>query len=167
MKWSKVKKLTEASFAQALRKRIGIYATTYRKPNSSLGRGWITIDGIELIDFSSFESARVFACYYSEHTKTFCAKHPEVQLSERTEGLLMEKGEFSRFDLMTACFDFIHANAHSCLKEKNPLLRMLAVLSSKVGKAKVKNALNDEHPLVRYMAMLRLEHLAITKLDKE
>ena len=38
---------------------------------------------------------------------------------------------------MQTCFDYIHSNAHEALASKNPLMRMLAVMSEKVGKAKV------------------------------
>jgi len=48
MMWSKLKQLTEDKFADSVKNRVEIFSTRYNKPNSSSGRGWITIDGLKL-----------------------------------------------------------------------------------------------------------------------
>jgi len=54
-------------------------------------------------------------------------------------------------------FDFTRTSVPDCLVSKNPLLRMLGVLSEKAGIKKVKSAIKEEHPLVSYMAMFRYD----------
>ena len=155
MRWSKVKKLVEESFAGSVQGRVQIYSTRYQ---CSCGRGWITIDGEELVDLSTMLSGLIYRCVYHEATKTDCAKHPAIPDKARKPGNLVEPGEFSRFDLHEACWEYIHSNVNDALKSDNPLIKSLAVLNAKVGKSRLRNlSMQKLHPLTRTLLKFRMK----------
>lgn len=155
MRWSKVKKLVESSFAESLQGRVKVYSTHYQ---CSCGRGWITIDGKELVDFSTMLSGIIYGYAYHETSNTICAKHPAVKDEERTEGKIIEDGEFSRFDLHIACWDYLHQSIKDSLVSENPLIKSLAVLNAKVGKGRLSEiAKQNLHPLTRALLDFRLK----------
>ena len=86
-----------------MKHRVAIFSTQYNRPKSSLGRAWITIDGSEVTNLSGMDSWATYGAVYDETTPTFCKIHPAVGEQDRTTGSLVEKGEFSRFDLHSCC----------------------------------------------------------------
>ena len=90
MRWSKVKKLVEDGFAESVKGRVQIYSTHYQ---CSCGRGWITIDGKELVDLSTMLSSMIYRCAYHETTNVPHPKHAVVSDDERTPDKLVEDGE--------------------------------------------------------------------------
>ena len=106
-------------------------------------------------------SGSIYRAIYHESTKTNCAKHPAVPNSERKAGRLVEPGEFSRFDLHEACWTYLHdIGPDQALASDNPLIVSLGVLSSKVGKRRLKAlAANPEelHPLPKALLMFRMQ----------
>lgn len=155
MRWSKVKKLVQSSFAESIKGRVQIYSTHYQ---CSCGRGSITIDGNELVDLSTMLSSLIYRCAYHETTNTIFPKHPAVADEERTLNKLVEDGEFSRFDLHIACWDYLHQSIKDSLESRNPLIKSLAVLNSKVGKGKLSEiAKQTLHPLTRVLLNFRIE----------
>lgn len=155
MKWSKLRKLVEDTFAESVRGRVQIHSTRYR---CSCGRGWITIDGEELVDLSTILSGTIYRSIYHEATRTDCARHPAVPDEARKPGNLVEPGEFSRFDLHEACWEYIHSSVNDSLKSNNPLIVSLAVLNAKVGRGRL-NRLDGRtlHPLTRALLEVRLK----------
>jgi hypothetical protein len=155
MKWSKLKKTVEDRFAGSVRGRVKLYSTRYE---CSCGRGWITIDGKELVDFSTLASGTRYRAIYHESTSTQCAKHAAIGDAERTPGRLTEYGEFSRFDLHEACWDFVHSSIGESLASPNPLIQCLAVLDGRVGMQQLNRlATVPLHPLVAALLAVRLE----------
>jgi hypothetical protein len=160
MRWSKLKKLVEDSFAESVKGRVHVYSTRYQ---CSCGRGWITVDGKELADLNTEISGRKYQAFYHETTKTVCARHPAVPDEERTEGNLIEPGEFSRFDLHEACWEYIHSSVNASLSSENPLIASLAVLNGKVGKTRLRKVQAQElHPLTRALLDVRMKAEGIT-----
>jgi hypothetical protein len=84
---------------------------------------------------------------------------PLISAEGRHEGCLVEPGEFTRAQLFEACFHYVHSNPHECLTNDNPLIRSLAVLHAKVGKARLKSVAetDDLHPLTRFLLEFRME----------
>lgn len=163
MQWSKLKKTIEDKFAGTVRKRIAIYSTHYNNPKTTSGRGWITIDGVEVVNFSTLESGRIYRSVYNETTKTSCLKHPAVKEVERTEGLLVEKGEFSRFDLHNCCWEYLQLSVEEALKHESPLINLLAILDKRLGKRRLVLIERDKlHPLVKAFFDFRLEAEKLT-----
>jgi hypothetical protein len=149
MKWSKLKSVTEQRFADSVRGRVELWTTAYRKPNSTKGRGWITINGDELVNFATPVTWRRFGAYFHESSNTDCLKHPAISDEERNDGNLAEDGEFSRFDLHLACWEMLSLSLEEALKCDNPLIKALAMLDARLGKRRLAE-LNEtgEHPLV-------------------
>jgi hypothetical protein len=155
MKWSKLKKLVEESFAQSVKGRVYLYSTRYQ---CSCGRGWITLDGKEMVDLSTMLSGLIYRCDYHESTKTDCARHPAVPDEARKPGNLVEPGEFSRFDLHKACWEYIHQSVDESLQSDNPLIVSIAVLNAKVGKGRLRDLAGKKlHPLTRALLEFRLK----------
>ena len=155
MRWSKVKKLVEDRFAPSIKGRVQIYSTAYR---CSCGRGWFTIDGKEVADLSTFAKGNRYRWFWYETKDMDYTMPPPISDEERIHGNLVEYGEFSRFDLHKACWEFLHSNVHECLRSENPLIQALATLDVKVGKNKLK-AMEKEniHPLPARFLRLRIE----------
>lgn len=155
MKWSKLKQRVEESFAPSVRGRVRLYSTRYQ---CSCGRGWITVDGQEIADLSTRASALKYGAYYHENTSTPCKRHPAVLDNQRTPGTLVEKGEFSRFDLHRACWELVHNNVRDSLKSKNPLIVAMAILHEKVGKQTLQRMSQKQlHPLSRALLEFRMQ----------
>ncbi len=155
MRWSKVKKLVEESFADTVRGRVAVYSTWYQ---CRCGRGWITIDGKEIVNLSTHAAWQRYDALYHESTKTIWRKHPPVPDEQRIAGNLAEKGEFSRFDLHEACWEYLHSSIHQSLSSDNPLLVSLAVLSAKVGKTRLALLAREElHPLPKALLQFRMQ----------
>jgi hypothetical protein len=155
MKWSKLKKRVEDSFAESVKGRVQIYSTHYQ---CSCGRGWITVDGEELVDLSTMLTDLIYRCAYHEATKTDCATHPAVPDEERKPENLVEPGEFSRFDLHEACWEYIHSSVNDSLNSNHPLIVSLAVLNTKVGKGRLRKLAERKlHPLTRALLEIRLD----------
>ena len=158
MKWSKLKQNVEERFALSIKGRVVIFSTRYNKPNSSTGRGWITIDGEQIVNFSTMKSGKIYQCVYHEATPTDCARHPAVDNSNRKPRNLIEEGEFSRFDLHNCCFEFLNLSIDKALSHPSPLINMLAVLDSRFGKRKITELDRSSiHPLVKRLLEFRAE----------
>lgn len=154
MRWSKVKKLVEDTFAESVKKRVQIYSTHYQ---CSCGRGWLTVDGAELIDLSTMLSSMIYRCVYHETTNVPYPKHPRITDDERTPNKLIEDGEFSRFDLHIACWNYLHQSVKNSLESENPLIKSLAILNAKVGKGRLSEiAKQNLHPLTRSLLNFRI-----------
>jgi hypothetical protein len=155
MRWSKLRKLVEDSFAESVRGRVHVYSTRYQ---CSCGRGWITIDGEELANLCTLLSGLKYAALYHETTPTVCLKHPAVRDEDRATGNAVEPGEFSRFDLHEACWEYIHSSVNDSLDSGNPLVASLAVLNAKVGKGRLKKLSTRQlHPLTSALLNFRLK----------
>jgi len=168
MKWSKLKQNIEDKFADSVRGRVELYSTRYNKPNSSTGRGWITIDGKQIVNFSTMKSGEIYRCLYHEATPTDCVTHPAVPDEKRTPGLLIEEGEFSRFDLHKCCFEYLSLSVEQGLVHPSPLINLLAVLDRRLGKRRLPSLKEQKlHPLVQRFLDFRLEAEGLAKEQKE
>ena len=53
MTWTQLKKRIENMLAESVRDRVDFGSTSYRKSHDQEGRGWILIDGREIINMCS------------------------------------------------------------------------------------------------------------------
>jgi hypothetical protein len=158
MQWSKLKQNIEANFAESVRKRVAVFSTHYNKPKTSSGRAWITIDGLEVVSLSTLESGTIYRCIYNETTPTECLTHPAIKEENRTKGELVEKGEFSRFDLHNCCWEYLQLSVEEALQHLSPLINLLAILDRRLGKRRLVLIRKDSlHPLVKAFLEFRLE----------
>lgn len=157
MKWSKLKQTIEDRFADSVKGRVELFSTVYRKHSSDMGRGWITIDKKQIADFSTAKSFWLYSRGYNETTPTNCATHPIVEDSQRTEGQLVEEGEFSRWDLYECCWEYLNLTVEQGLEHKSPIINSLAVLDKRLGKRRIVDIDKAElHPMTKLLLEFRL-----------
>lgn len=168
MVWSKLKKNIENNFSESLNGRISIYTTTYGSScdvHDLYNRAWITVDGIEVVNFSTPEA---FFMYQRDLHVTTPTKYPTntatKEYAERSSNRLAEKGEFSKYDLTYCCSAFLGMSIVEAIEHASPIIQMLAVLDKRCGKRRLA-VLNEKelHPLVRYFLNLRLDAAGVKK----
>jgi hypothetical protein len=136
MKWSKLKKRVEENLADSVKGKVEFFTTAYRKPNSINGRGWITVEKEEIVNFSSKDSAFIYGRYYNETTpdnKRRHATHDKIDPIEREEGRLTERGEFSRFDLHICMFESLNMTVAKMIEHDSPIVQSLGILDKRTG----------------------------------
>jgi hypothetical protein len=157
MKWSKLKESIESKFADTVRGRVCIYSTRYTTGSHFMARGWITVDGKEVANFSTPDHHNKYGLFAPDIDS-------RVKDEERTKGEAIEKGEFSRYDFMYACWDYLNMNIDNALTSENPIIKAFAMLDSRLGKRRLMSIDSTTlHPLVRRMLDLRLDCEKLTK----
>lgn len=158
MQWSKLKQIIEGKFAGSVRGRVAVFSTRFNKPNCRDGRAWITIDGEEIVNLSTLDSNSIYECCYHESTSTHCKTHPAVKAEDRTPGQLVERGEFSRFDLHNCCWEYLQLTVEEGLHHDSPLINVLAILDKRLGKRRLVLIQKEGlHPMLRAFLEFRLE----------
>jgi hypothetical protein len=168
MVWSKLKKNIENNFADALKDRVKLFTTTYGSNydvQDLYNRGWITVDGNEVVNFSTPEA---FFMYRRDLNATTPTKYPASTVPkehvDRTPERLIEKGEFSKYDLTYSCSAFLNMSIEEAMEHESPIIQMFSVLDKRLGKRRLA-LLNEKdlHPLVRYFLDLRLDAEGLKK----
>ena len=171
MIWSKIKKNIENKFSEKINKKIQIYITSYGTAydiSDIFNRGWITVDGKEVVNFSTPDSFYLNGNDYHNATPTICSVSKKIKYIERNPNTLSEKREFSKYDLSHCCYAYLDLNIEEALNHKSPIINMLAVLDKRLGKRRlIKLNEIEQHPLVRYFLNLRLKSEKIEYLKEE
>ena len=161
MIWSKIKRNVENKFAENLKGKIQIYVTSYEKGYDTtdlFNRGWITVNGKEVVNFSTPDAFYLNGRDYHYTTPTNCAKSGNKIYEERDSKLLSEKGEFSKFDLSNCCYAYPDFSIEEALNHESPIINMFAVLDKRLGKRRLLKLNQQElHPLVKYFLNIRME----------
>ena len=157
MKWSKLRKLLKDRLADNLKNRLDYNLTTYTNSTGFIGRAWITWDGKETINFSNQDTWNQHQSYSNETAETHYISHKKIDDAERTEGNIIEKGEFSKYDFAENAFKFLNINVQDALKSDNIILKALAVVDKKTGKRTLTELSKlENHPMIKYLIELRL-----------
>lgn len=161
MKWSKLKQTVEEKFSDTISERVNIYATRYTSGSYFMVRGWITIDGEEVANFSTPEN-------YAKYGWNSPELDNRIPDEERNKENAVEKGEFSRNELLESCRQFLNMSIEDTLECNNPIINAFAMLDKRLGKRRLKTIDNKNlHPLAARMLQLRLqcESLTYTNAD--
>ncbi|WP_396151441.1 hypothetical protein [Flavobacterium sp.] len=158
MKWSKLRKELKDRLADNLKDRLDYHLTTYKNSTGYIGRAWITWEGKEILNFSNQDTWNEFQSYSNELAETHYISHEGIKTTDRTEGKIMEKGEFSKYDFADNAFRFLNLNVQDAIKSNNPIIRALAVVDKRIGKRTL-SELNkaENHPMIKQLIELRLE----------
>ena len=158
MKWSKLRKELKDRLADNLKDRLDYHLTTYKNSTGYFGRAWITWDGKEILNFSNQDTWNEFQSYSNELAETHYISHEGIKATDRTEGKIIEKGEFSKYDFAENAFQFLNLNVRDAIKSNNPILKALAVVDKRIGKRTL-NELNkvENHPMIKQLIELRTE----------
>lgn len=158
MKWSKIRKELKERLTEPLKDRLDYHLTTYQNSSGYMGRAWITIDGKEILNFSNQDTWSSFDSYSNELAETHYISHKPLDMIDRGEDNLMEKGEFSKYDFGESTYKFLNLDIQTALQSKNPILRVFAVVDRRTGKRTIdKMSETENHPMVKYLIDLRKE----------
>ena len=114
MQWSKLKQQIESGLAVDVADRIQFHTTRYRKSHDGMGRSWITLDDVEILNMQHLSGPS-------------SSEHPGQH----------ESGVFTAYDLPNAMRQFLNINIDDALLSTNPLIRALAVIDRRTGKRRI------------------------------
>jgi hypothetical protein len=70
----------------------------------------------------------------------------------------MEWGEFSQFDFMKACWNYLQLNIQEAIENENPIIQSLAMVDKRLGKRRLAEInINQLHPLTKLFLSIRLQ----------
>lgn len=167
MKWSKLKQNVEGNLADSVKGKVEFFTTAYKKPDSLKGRGWITIEKEEVVNFSTYDSSNRYVFLYNETTpdnKKRYTTHEKIKEEERQKDNLVEMGEFSRFDLHICMFESLNMSIEEILNHESPIMKVLGILDKRTGKRKLKRIKNIIlEPLPKFFLEYRLKQEKMTE----
>ena len=156
MRWSKIRHLVEASFAESVRGRVTLHETRYASSKST-GRAWICLDGVQIANFSASEAIELDGGghrYSNWRHGRFVPPDIPVRGPDRS----VEWGEFTNYDFSWACWDYLHESVAASLESNNPIQQSLGILSARFGKRRLKSLDPGAlHPLSAAILRFRLE----------
>lgn len=154
MIWSQLKKRVEALFAPEVRGRVELRATNYRGAPDQYGRGYITVDGAEVINMDDYT-------FMAEEWKSSNAIQretglPAVDAQKLAWDELDRRGIYSQNSFYFSLESYLQSSIEHSLTANDVLMRALAVLDRRVGKRRLA-AINiaGEHPLVQRLYEVR------------
>lgn len=149
MRWSKIKQDMEALLAESLSGRIAFHATRYHEAHDSEGRGWMTLDGKEIVNFCTLS-----AWNREYEIESFCdSAHHGARLVRRSEGC------YTLPEYQNVLREYTKTSIDRALVSDEPLIRALAMLDRRLGKRRLQKLayVPTSHRLVRQFLELRLE----------
>ena len=157
MQWSQLRKRIENTIAESVRVRIQFGSTSYRHSHDQEGRGWIAIDGHEILNMASL---------------TFEIEHYQREMveplgdKERTREL-HGKNLFAQWDFNGSLFSYLNLSIDDILRSDNALIRAVGMLDARVGKRRLKKIdVTHEHDLVKRLYYLRCEAEQIADVER-
>lgn len=146
MKWNQIKKRIEEKCSDSVKGRISFGVTSYRKCHDQLGRGWITIDGKEILSMPSLD----FDIEVYHRGREGQIPYDEVERQVRALNL------FSQWDLHRSLYDYLSLSMDEILNSDNPIIRATGMLDARLGKRRLQKLdSTEEHDLVRRFYLLR------------
>lgn len=153
MIWSKLKKRVESFFAPEAKGRIELRATRYHDVDRT-GRGYITIDGQEIINMAHYT-------FWKEERPRIDAIAGSLNLSPaEAQGIadaeLHAEGIFSLDGFYSSLEQYLDSSIEDSLASSNVLIRALAMIDNRVGKRRLSTIdVSKEHPMVRRFYEIR------------
>jgi hypothetical protein len=155
MRWSQLKHQVEARFAPALEGRVQVWAAVYRKPATTDGRGWITLDGEQIHSMTDTPGDAARQALF-EAMEAAGAAPPGTPESDWTrQGAYF----FTYGDFVEALECSLQCGIDELLASPWPLNRALAMLDRRLGKRRFLRLaeMEREHPLVRRLHGIRAQ----------
>lgn len=132
--------------ADSVQDRVTFGTTSYRKSHDQIGRGWIAIDGKEVLNMPSLDF----------EIEVYGRRRHQHATYEETEKVVHDLNLFSQWDLQKSLFEFINLSIEEILVSDNPLIRAMGMLDARLGKRRLaKYIVSDEHDLVKRLHYLR------------
>jgi hypothetical protein len=153
--WNQLKKRYEALIAPSLQGRVKVWATLYRKPATSDGRGWITVDGEQVHSMADVAGDAA----YRRFAERAAAMEEAAPGTPAAELFRQPESFFSHWEFREALEECVDSGMDELLASQWPLTRALAMLDRRLGKRRFLRlaGIEDEHPLVQRLYHLRAE----------
>jgi hypothetical protein len=155
MQWSQLKHRVEAQFAPALRGRVQVWAAVYRKPATTDGRGWITLDGEQIHSMADVQAAAAWRALGDALDAAPLAE-PDTPGSDWTR---QGAHFFTYQDFRRALECCLQSSIDDLLASEWALHRALAMLDRRLGKRRFLRLaqMEGEHPLVQRLYRVRAQ----------
>lgn len=146
MKWSRVKKIAEDHLADSLKDRVRYHVTKYGSGDTKvMTRGWITLDGIEIKNFSNVEwyDSRLSMVHQIDSLNTGVEgskAHPTTHHYAKwaqAETLLEKQGLFSKDQFYLSLQEYIQLPIDTALNSSNTIIRAIALLDRRCGRRRL------------------------------
>lgn len=144
MQWSRLKKMIESRFCDALAGRIQIHTTRYTK-DEEIGRFWIAFDGQTIFSAHDAPGAGSLGWLVKESSE---AATPSCVYWNRING---------RYACEYSLKVYLNSSIEEAIETSDPIMRALALLDKRVGKRRLISFVPTEEdaPIVKHFYMLR------------
>src|SRR5688572_10633010 len=125
MQWSRLKAAVEARFAPSLRNRVELRATRYRHAHDGEGRGWITLDGVEIFEASTLKHFAVISALDSalqQRGMSWAKAHATARARLEAEGI------FTQWTFYDALQEYLSLSFSKVLGSTSVVHRALAMI---------------------------------------
>jgi hypothetical protein len=159
MQWSKIKQTAENLLAASLKGRIQYHITSYGF-DSDYSRAWITLDGSELVIFSS--TAYIHQYYDLAHqiqdiNRATDFRHPKqkedyYQAYDQAHDIMNQSGIFPSSALSFALKEYLELSIEESLSTEYIVVRAIAMFDRRLGKRRLRRMstkIEIEHTLVK------------------
>lgn len=156
MKWSKLKKNVESFFTDKEKGKVELRSVSYNGTHDNDGRGYITVDGKEVWDMCTLKYFPKEYEKVSEHLKLGSETTRDAQIIGIEE--LDREGVYSQWGYYNHSKEFCSLPIESSISSEVPLLKVLALLDSCIGKRTLtKIDVSKDQEMVRCFYNLRCE----------
>lgn len=166
-RWSQLKKAVESLFAEKMRGRVELRATSYGHDSvDKPGRGSIAIDGEEVWSFCSFVAGKAHwdltrNANLTEELYATLAKEGGVArgLNRLAYEKCLERGLLTKWEYYRFLFDYLSMPHASALQSDNIIFLAMAILDRRLGKRRIPDFYDryQAHPLLKRLYDFRCE----------
>ena len=152
-RWSALKKAIEGRFSPALRGRVALHMSAYRKAHDQPTRGYITIDGAEVWQAATLNWWQAKAALPRGSTRETAADVDRAAATLRAEGV------FDQYEWWQALWGYLNLSIETALDSDNVLVKALAYLDRRLGRRRflLRVPQAHDHELVVRCYRLRAE----------
>lgn len=184
-KWSKINKEFKNLRAKSMEKTIDIGITSYRKAHDNAGRGYIRVNGKEILNACTLSKNReiykrekenknieidknllekeklnlknniLYEDYNSEELENIAKNRLIYEISEKE---LLKENIYDELDLVYSIEEFLNMNIQEAIKSKNNLINIFYLIDRRVGKRTLKTIekeIEEKDELVKNIYKLR------------
>jgi hypothetical protein len=161
MQWSKIKTRMKEFVCPELQDRVDFHMTRFPEAHDQVGRAWVTIDGVEVLDCSFYRRLMVVvkerdalmkdkACG-EDYIEKYCASNKAGHKKADTDFIFDEDG------FRNAILAYLDISIKDAVVSENPLIEAFALIDRHWGKRTFEKIRLSEnaHPLVHAFYELR------------
>ncbi len=145
MQWSKLKNNVESFFAESVRGRAELRSTRYHKSHDREGRGYITIDKIEVASFCSITAWNKEYQLATELRNISGAtdfRNPDQKKEyyasyDQAEEILNKQGILTQYSYYDALTEYLSMSIDEALSSDHFVIKSIAILDRRLGRRRI------------------------------